>query len=91
MKIDSFRLALLLSLQILQTNAAKPNVLVVIADDMAPQYKEMNAITPELDDFAANGVTFDRAYVQMSVSAPSRMVSNNLQSMNCCSSLSALR
>ena len=54
----------------------KPNVVVVMSDDLAPHYKELNAKTPNLDSFAKTSVEFSKAYVQISVCAPSRMVSS---------------
>ena len=66
----------------LPTARCKPNVVVVMTDDMAPHYKEMSAKTPNIDAFVAESVEFSRAYVQISVCAPSRMVSRPLKAMD---------
>jgi arylsulfatase A-like enzyme len=54
---------------------ARPNVLLVIADDLRPQlgcYGDTVVRTPCLDAFAHKALRFDRAYVQMAVCSPSR-------------------
>src|SRR5687768_4104206 len=55
--------------------AARPNVLLMIADDLRPQlgcYGYPVVKTPHLDAFARHAVRFDRAYVQVAVCSPSR-------------------
>lgn len=55
--------------------AARPNVLLIIADDLRPQlgaYGDALAKTPHLDRFAQSALRFDRAYVQQAVCSPSR-------------------
>ena len=52
-----------------------PNVLFIIADDMRPQlgcYGLEFMKTPHLDNLAATGTLFNRAYVQYAFCAPSR-------------------
>ena len=72
-----FFLPLLLALAIcLRASAAeKPNVLLIIADDLRDTlgcYGHPLAKTPNLDRLAARGVRFERAYVQYTVCNPSR-------------------
>ena len=53
----------------------RPNVLLLIADDLRPQlgcYGDPVVKTPHLDAFARGAVRFDRAYVQVAVCSPSR-------------------
>lgn len=55
--------------------APKPNILFLIADDLATRlgcYEDKVAITPNLDRLAREGVLFNRAYAQGSVCIPSR-------------------
>lgn len=55
--------------------AKKPNVLLILVDDLRPairSYGDSVAITPNLDRLAARGVSFDRAYCNQAVCAPSR-------------------
>jgi len=56
--------------------AARPNVLVIIADDCTfsdlPFHGGKNAKTPRLSALAEQGLVFERAYVSMSMCAPSR-------------------
>ena len=57
------------------TWADKPNVLFVCFDDLRPElgcYGNREINTPNLDQFAKQGVTFTRAYCQCAVCAPSR-------------------
>lgn len=54
---------------------ARPNLVLVIADDMGRQlgvYGDSAARTPALDRLAAEGVRFDRFYVAAPTCAPSR-------------------
>ena len=51
------------------------NVIFIVADDLncaIGPYGDPNAITPNLDRLAAQGVTFQRAYCQQAVCNPSR-------------------
>ncbi|MEO9591953.1 sulfatase-like hydrolase/transferase, partial [Rhodopirellula bahusiensis] len=53
----------------------RPNVLLIIADDLncaIGSYGDPNAITPNLDALADRGLVFDRAYCQQAVCNPSR-------------------
>lgn len=58
-----------------QAHAAKPNVLLILVDDLKPAlgaYGDKHAITPHLDKLAASGMRFDMAYCNTAVCAPSR-------------------
>lgn len=64
---------LLLGLQL--THAEKPNVLLLLVDDLKPAmgcYGDRHAITPAMDALAARGMRFDLAYCNQAVCAPSR-------------------
>jgi N-sulfoglucosamine sulfohydrolase len=56
--------------------APRPNVLMILADDCTyndlPLYGGQNAKTPNLDRLAAQGLTFNRAYVTMAMCQPAR-------------------
>lgn len=54
---------------------AKPNILLIVSEDNGPElgcYGDPYAQTPVLDQLAADGVRFDRAFVPYSVCSPSR-------------------
>lgn len=57
-------------------NAKKPNILVVMADQLAPHftgcYGHEISKTPHLDTLAARGMRFDAAYCNSPLCAPSR-------------------
>lgn len=56
-------------------DAARPNILFLVADDLATRlgcYGDAAAITPNLDRLANQGVLFTHAYAQGSVCTPSR-------------------
>lgn len=73
--------ALLITLCLLSrsTSAAeRPNVLLILVDDLKPSfgaYGDEWVHSPNLDRLAARGIRFDRAYCNQAVCAPSR---NNL-------------
>ena len=53
----------------------RPNVLFIAIDDLRPAlgcYGDAYAITPSIDSFALEAVTFNKAYTQQAVCAPSR-------------------
>lgn len=55
--------------------AAKPNVLLILVDDLKPAigcYGDKAAITPNIDKLAARGMRFELAYCNQAVCAPSR-------------------
>ena len=57
------------------TLPAKPNVLFIAIDDLAPAlrcYGNLIAKTPHVDRLAASGVRFDRAYNQLPLCNPTR-------------------
>lgn len=57
------------------TNVPKKNILMIAVDDMKPLigcYGDELAITPNMDQLAANGIVFTSAYCQEAVSAPTR-------------------
>ncbi len=57
--------------------ASRPNVLLIVSEDNGPElgcYGDQYARTPHLDQLAAEGVRFERAFVPYSVCSPSRAV-----------------
>ena len=55
----------------------QPNVLLISVDDLSPylrSYGEKQMITPNLDKFARDSYQFNRAYAQIAICAPSRLV-----------------
>jgi iduronate 2-sulfatase len=58
-----------------QINAQKPNILLIISDDLNTQigpYLDINDHTPNLDKLADQGVKFTNAYCQYPICGPSR-------------------
>jgi iduronate 2-sulfatase len=58
-----------------ETNAAKPNVLLICVDDLKPLlgcYGDTHAKTPNLEALAARSQRLDRAYCNQAVCSPSR-------------------
>jgi N-sulfoglucosamine sulfohydrolase len=57
-------------------NSAYPNILIIIADDCTyndlPLYGGTNVKTPNIDKLASQGMTFNKAYVTMSMCVPCR-------------------
>ena len=69
------RLLLILCLPWLAHSATKPNVLLILVDDLKPAigcYGDKAAITPNIDKLASHGMRFDLAYCNQAVCAPSR-------------------
>ena len=67
--------ALFLPLPSVHAEKSRPNILFIIADDLATRigcYGDKAAFTPHLDRLASEGMCFDRAYVQGTVCTPSR-------------------
>src|SRR6186713_438159 len=59
----------------LATVPARPNILFIVADDLRTNlgcYGDAVAHTPHLDQLAARGVLFERAYAQQTICNPSR-------------------
>lgn len=59
----------------LDSPAMRPNILLIIADDLRPDlgcYGDSIAITPNIDRLAQQGLVFERAYCQQAVCNPSR-------------------
>ena len=55
--------------------AARPNILLILVDDLKPTlgaYGDRTAVTPHLDRLAARGLRFDAAYCNQAVCASSR-------------------
>jgi N-sulfoglucosamine sulfohydrolase len=55
--------------------ASRPNILLLVSEDNGPElgcYGDPSARTPRIDQLAAEGVRFDRAFVPYSVCSPSR-------------------
>jgi len=67
---------LLLSLNVKSAGNIKPNILIIIADDCTfsdlPLYGGVNVKTPEIDKLSSQGMTFNKAYVTMSMCVPCR-------------------
>lgn len=67
---------LLLASSLSATAADKPNVLIIMADDCTyndlPLYGGQNAKTPNIDALAAQGLTFNKAYLCSSMCQPCR-------------------
>lgn len=69
------RFVLLIGASQLACAAPKPNVLLILVDDLKPSmgcYGDRHAITPHMDKLAARGMRFDLAYCNQAVCAPSR-------------------
>jgi len=76
-RIPTFALLIVVSMVPAGRAAARlPNFLIVVADDCTfndlPLYGGANAETPNIDRLAAEGLTFERAYLSMSMCQPSR-------------------
>lgn len=78
MKQRSTLLLVLCAICQLATAADRPNILLILVDDLKPSfgaYGEKWVHSPNLDRLAARGMRFDMAYCNQAVCAPSR---NNL-------------
>lgn len=56
-------------------DVVKPNILFISIDDLRPTlgaYGDPTAITPNIDQFASEGMTFRQTFAQVAVCAPSR-------------------
>ena len=65
----------MLAIQVAASAARRPNVLLILVDDLKPAlgcYGDAIARTPQLDALAARGMRFDLAYCNQAVCAPSR-------------------
>lgn len=67
---------ILLLFAVTATQADKPNVLIILADDCTyndlPLYGGENAKTPNLDQLASEGLTFNRAFLAEAMCQPCR-------------------
>lgn len=77
MQTRPFFLVLTLMVSSVLTAATpRPNILILMADDCTysdlPLYGGVNVKTPRLDALASQGLTFDQAYVSMSMCVPCR-------------------
>ena len=72
----SLLLALLAAMTPICGAADRPNVLIIMADDCTyndlPVYGGKNAITPNIDRLASDGLTFNRAYLCSAMCQPCR-------------------
>lgn len=67
--------ALITALTLSAVAAERPNVLLILVDDLKPAlgcYGDPHAKTPNIDKLAARGMRFDLAYCNQAVCAPSR-------------------
>ena len=58
-----------------EKKVSKPNVLFISIDDLRPSlgvYGDSIVVTPNIDEFAREGITFTNSYCQAAVCAPSR-------------------
>jgi iduronate 2-sulfatase len=68
-------LSLLALCPLLLAQAQRPNILLILVDDLKPAlgcYGDTAARTPNIDRLAARGIRFDLAYCNQAVCAPSR-------------------
>lgn len=74
-RILALLMAVLLPAGFVQASGARPNIVLVIGEDMGPDtgaYGCRDAITPNMDRLAREGVRFTRAFTHAPVCAPSR-------------------
>lgn len=76
MKLLHVAVVAALSAAVVAAQDRAPNVLLIIADDVTyndlPLYGGPNIETPNIDRLAAQGLTFNRAYLSMAMCNPSR-------------------
>lgn len=70
-----FTITALITLKgIASNNNDKPNILIIMADDCTysdlPLFGGKNVLTPQIDKLASQGITFNKAYVTMSMCVP---------------------
>lgn len=73
--VKSNVVAFLLLMAAASTAAPKPNILLILVDDLKPAigaYGDKAAKTPNIDKLASRGMRFDLAYCNQAVCAPSR-------------------
>lgn len=64
------------SIQVAPAAAERPNILLILIDDLKPAIRAFGdpvAITPNIDRLTARGTRFELAYANQAVCAPSRM------------------
>ena len=75
-RLPGFIRGCLLAIAVVAAFAAeRPNVVLIVADDLRVQlgcYGDTVVKTPHLDAFARDALRFDRAYVQIAICSPSR-------------------
>ena len=75
MRVNLYRSLLLILLSFSLNATEKPNVLLIMVDDMNTMlstYGDIQVKTPNLEKLKANGVQFNRAYVQYQQCTASR-------------------
>ena len=75
MKVRRAIAVFLLALPVTLMADGKPNFLFILSEDISPNlgcYGDPNAVTPHLDQFAKEGVRFDRCYSVHPCCSPSR-------------------
>ena len=73
--IFSFSLLFSLAFVILANAQERPNILVVVCEDISPYlgcYSDKVAVTPNLDKFATEAIRYTRMFTTVGVCAPSR-------------------
>jgi iduronate 2-sulfatase len=71
-----FILFVLFAFGVASAASDKPNVLLILIDDLRPElgcYGAQHMVTPNLDQLASESILFDNAYTQQAVCLPSRI------------------